>query len=69
MAMSSRRYEKNVLSASFRKSRRVAAKINAFDRLVQQLHDDLSAVSYVWEDDLQRASSLKKIKLLWFESK
>ncbi len=67
--MSSRRYEKNVLSASFRKSRRVAAKINAFDRLVQQLHDDLSAVSYVWEDDLQRASSLKKIKLLWFESK
>lgn len=67
MAMSERAYERQLLNLTLRVGNIRPETVEAVDSLKRILQEDSSALSYMWQSDLQEGDGLRVVKVLWQE--
>ena len=65
--MSRRSYERRILSNVFRYGGERIKEFTDLKSLVEELNETEGAISYIWEDELEKFSSIKSIGEIWTE--
>lgn len=65
MGMSSRSYDRRLLTLTLQTGRRRPEVIEDLSILLQRIDSDLQSITFVWEEDIESLDSVKVIRVLW----
>ena len=65
MGMSARSYDRRLLTLTLQSGRPRPEVIEDLNLLLQRIDNDLQAVAFVWEEDVENMDNVKVLRVLW----